>query len=123
MLQNQVALVADPDPQISELLSEMLRIMKCTAIPVMNAHEASRITNGVIFDFAVMSVDPHSSQLDLSLIVSTRAKQPHVKVIGISSDINEPTNATKTQVDIFLRKPFNFEQLDSAIRSVIDVGS
>lgn len=114
-----VVLVSDPDPIIADVITDMLQAKGYAAIPIRDAAQGVRVTDTVLFDAAVMSLDPHYTKLDISLIFALKGKQRRIKVVGMSGDADQPTPASLATIDVFLRKPFSIEQLDESIQKVM----
>lgn len=111
-------LLADPDPLSSETLSEMVKACGHAVTPVKEMISGLRIIELVLFDVLLVPVDQHHSMMDLTFIEAVIRKQPDIKIIGISGDINQPTATSSAAIDIFLRKPFTLDQLAQVIHDV-----
>lgn len=113
-----VVLVSDPDPIIADVITDMLQAKGYAAIPIRDAAQGVRVTDTVLFDVAVMSLDPHHTKLDISLISALKGKQRPIKVVGMSANADQPSPASLATIDVFLRKPFSMQQLDESIRQL-----
>lgn len=117
--QSLTVLVADPDPTLSNTLSEMLKVRGHAVSAATATAPALTLLETIFFDVAVIPVDKHSSQLDMAFIHAARERQPSLKIVGISANIDEPSAATAASVNAFIRKPFSIAQLETALHAAV----
>lgn len=115
-----VILVADPDHVTSGTISEMLKVRGHAVTAVTTIVPGVRVIDTVLFDVLIVPVDKHHSMMDLTFLEIVKKKQPGIKIIGISSNVNESTSTSSAAVDVFLGKPFTLEQLEQVIRKITD---
>lgn len=108
-------LVADPDKLTSDTIGQMLKARGHAVTVVTDIVSGLKVIDMVLFDALVVPVDKHHSMMDLSFIDAAKKKQPDIKVLGISGDVNEPTSISTAAIDGFLRKPFTLDQLDDKL--------
>lgn len=114
-----VVLVAEPDRLTCDTIVQMLEAKGHAVTFLSNLHSGSKVLDTFTFNAMVISLDAHYSKIDQSLIEVVKAKQPYIKVIGFSGNIDEPTEKSTALIDAFLRKPFTLAQLDERLNRVV----
>lgn len=121
------ALVADDDPLILDLLSEMLTRLGHEVVRAGNGRQAFSRLSEEPFDLVIADIFMPGGT-GLELLISMRAKQidiPFICISGGDGDLYGPYATTMSSLGAttVLRKPVNTEDLQAALESVTRQGS
>ncbi len=114
-------LVVDDDPEILEILQDMLRLKGHRVTATDSGPEALHLIKSEDFDLVLTDLGmPALSGWDIAK--SVKAKDPHIPVILVtgSGDRYEEDDPTASGVDRILSKPFNWEKLLETVADLIN---
>lgn len=111
------ALLVDDEPEICQLLCNMLQRMGADCDVAHSVEQAKAKLDGSEYD--AVFVDIHLPDgLGYDVIPVARKQNPSTRLIAISAMDNERTNAVQAGADLFLPKPFNREIILSSIKQL-----
>lgn len=116
-----VILLAEPDSLTCSAIADMLKACGHVAVPVTTTAPATQLLDTLSFDALVVPVDAHHTHVDLSFVKEAKARQPHLKVVGMSTQHFSPTPDVAGLVDGFLHKPFDMQELASQLVALLSV--
>jgi FixJ family two-component response regulator len=113
--------VIDDDPQVVQSLSRLLRASGyrvCTYTSALNflAEEHEEVPGCIVLDLSM----PELSGLDFQIALLSTRKQRSIVFISGNGDIRSSVQAMKAGAVDFLMKPFDEEDLLTAVRVAID---
>jgi CheY-like chemotaxis protein len=107
-----VILLAEPDSLTCGAIADMLKACGHLVVPVTTAAPALRLLDTLPFDVLVIPLDDHYSGVDRTLLETARRRQPHIKIVGMSTSAGATAGCP---VDGFLHKPFDMGALDALL--------
>jgi PAS domain S-box-containing protein len=114
-------LIIDDDPEILEVLRDMLRLKGHRVTATNSGPEALHLIESQDFDLVLTDLGmPAVSGWDIAK--SVKAKDPHVPVILAtgSSDQYDEDDLTASGVDRILSKPFNWDRLIETVADLLN---
>jgi signal transduction histidine kinase/CheY-like chemotaxis protein len=120
-LESSKLLVVDDDPEILEILQDMLRLKGHRVTATDSGPEALHLIKSEDFDLVLTDLGmPALSGWDIAK--SVKAKDPHIPVILVtgSGDQYEEDDLTASGVDRILSKPFNWDRLLETVADLLN---
>ncbi|HEX8470765.1 MAG TPA: response regulator [Brevundimonas sp.] len=117
-------LIADDDPVLREIASEMLRSTNHAAVLAEDGLEVLRLLDGITVD--VLVTDMLMPNMDgVEVIMAARAKYPALKVLAISGGGSVGASymlhmAKVLGADAILEKPLKLDTFIGAIRDLLE---
>jgi two-component system, response regulator, stage 0 sporulation protein F len=115
-------LIVDDDPAIAELLHRLLRSLVTDYTIIMETNPAAllghlqgRVVPLVITDFSM----PQMNGLDLTTQIKAHSPQTRVLLVSAFASRSLERQALTQQVDFYLPKPFQFENLEHVITTAL----
>jgi len=111
------ALLVDDEPEICQLLSNMLRRVGAQCVSAYSVEEGRQAMIDTHFD--VVFLDVHLPDgLGYELVPEIKAADPSTLSIAISAIESEGPNALDAGADLFIAKPFNRAIIFSSMRDL-----
>lgn len=113
-------LIVDDNPNMSQLLSEMLEVFDYDSVMARDGDEALEKLNGQVFSLVITDMRmPNMSGLEL--LEQVKNKFPKIPVVLISGyaimENDDQTNGVKP--DGFLSKPFMMSDIEKLLNSLL----
>ncbi len=112
------ALLVDDEPEICQLLSNMLRRVGAECDMAHTVEQAIAKLNTGTYDAVFLDIHLPDG-LGYDVIPEARKRNPDARLIAISAVDAERTNAVNAGADLFVPKPFNREII---LRSIQELG-
>lgn len=117
-------LVLEDDENLQILLVESLEDEGYTAQGVSNAEDAIKAASAFEFDLVISDVRMAGQRDGLAALEVLKKKRPELRCLVITgyADDSAPVRAIRIQVDDYLYKPFNLEDLSLSVKKVLASG-
>ena len=112
------ALLVDDEPEICQLLSNMLRRVGAVCDMAHSVEQAKAKLSGGHYDAVFLDIHLPDG-LGYDVIPEARKRNPEARLIAISAVDTERNNAVSAGADMFVPKPFN---RDIILRSIKELG-
>lgn len=112
------ALLVDDEPDICQLLSNMLRRVGAACDMAHSVEQAKAKLKSGTYDAVFLDIHLPDG-LGYDVIPEARKRNPEARLIAISAVDAERSNAVNAGADLFVPKPFNRETI---LRSIQELG-
>jgi DNA-binding NtrC family response regulator len=107
-------LLVESEPIVLQTINDMLQVGGHFVKTSPRLDEALRWLDKVFVDVLVVSLDRSFSSA--SAVLAAKAKNPSMRIIGISTNCEQVPREAMTALDAYLLKPFSLDALQGSLR-------